>query len=143
MKPSILPFYVLDPAAIRPPPPKKADDGSTAIESSCAGIFGCILILGHRGVDFVCPGQNPSLKVQEFLESGCLQKLDGISGALAAARLTSLKAAIAKVEKPGASRKDAADLKSIGDTLDKDAAKAKSATDAGRMRALAAILKHH
>jgi hypothetical protein len=63
------------------------------------------------------------------------------SGALAAARITSLKAAIAKVEKPGASRKDSADLQSMGDALDKDAASAKSATDAGRMRALAAILK--
>ena len=63
------------------------------------------------------------------------------SGALAAARIASLKAAIAKVEKPGASRKDSADLQSMGDALDKDAASAKSATDAGRMRALAAILK--
>jgi hypothetical protein len=63
------------------------------------------------------------------------------SGALAAARIASLKAGIAKVEKPGASRKDSADLQTIGDALDKDAAKAKSATDAGRMRALAAILK--
>jgi len=44
------------------------------------------------------------------------------------------------VEKPGASRKDSADLKTIGETLEKDAAKAKSA-DAKRMRALAAILK--
>jgi len=64
-------------------------------------------------------------------------------GALAAARLASLKAAIAKVEKPGASRKDSADLQAMGDALDKDAANAKSATDAGRMRALAAILKQH
>ena len=63
------------------------------------------------------------------------------SGALAAARIASLKAAIAKVEKPGASRKDSADLQSMGDALDKDAAKTKSATDASRMQALAAILK--
>jgi len=63
------------------------------------------------------------------------------SGALAPARLVALKAAIAKVEKPGASRKDSADLKAMGNTLDKDAATAKSATDAGRMRALASILK--
>jgi len=62
------------------------------------------------------------------------------SGALPAARLASLKAAIAKVENPGASRKDTADLKAMGETLDKDAAKAKSARDATRMRALAAIL---
>jgi hypothetical protein len=64
------------------------------------------------------------------------------SGALPAPRLTSLKAAIAKVEKPGASRKDTADLQAMGTALDKDAATAKSAADAGRMRALAAILKH-
>jgi hypothetical protein len=65
------------------------------------------------------------------------------SGALAAPRLASLKAAIAKVEKPGASRKDSADLKSIGETLDKDAAKAKSPADGVRMHALAAILKQN
>jgi hypothetical protein len=65
------------------------------------------------------------------------------SGALAAGRMTSLKAAIAKVEKPGASRKDSADLQAMGNTLEKDAANAKSASDAGRMRALAAILKQH
>jgi hypothetical protein len=63
------------------------------------------------------------------------------SGALAAPRIASLKSAIAKVEKPGASRKDSADLKAMGASLDKDAAKAKSATDATRIRALAAILK--
>jgi hypothetical protein len=65
------------------------------------------------------------------------------SGALGAARLASLKAAIAKVEKPGASRKDSAELKAMGATLDKDAAKAKSAPDATRMRELAAILKQN
>ena len=65
------------------------------------------------------------------------------SGALSAARLASLKAAIAKVEKAGASRKDSADLKAMGETLDKDAAKAKSAADATRMRSLAAILKQN
>ena len=63
------------------------------------------------------------------------------SGALAAARIASLKAAIAKVEKPGASRKDSADLEAMGKALEKDSANAKSATDAGRMQALAAILK--
>ncbi len=63
------------------------------------------------------------------------------SGALSASRIASVKAAIAKVEKPGASRKDSAELASIGSALDKDAANAKSATDAGRMRALAAIMK--
>ena len=63
------------------------------------------------------------------------------SGALAAGRIASLKGAIAKAEKPGASRKDTADLQTMGNALDKDAASAKSPTDAGRMRALAAILK--
>jgi hypothetical protein len=63
------------------------------------------------------------------------------SGALAPARLASVKAAIAQVEKPGASRKDSADLQAMGDALAKDAASAKSASDAGRMRALAAIMK--
>ncbi len=65
------------------------------------------------------------------------------SGALTAVRMASLKAAIAKVEKPGSSRKDSADLAAIGSALDKDAANVKSATDAGRMRALAAIMKQH
>ena len=65
------------------------------------------------------------------------------SGALAAPRIASLKAAIAKVEKPGASRKDSADLKAMGETLDKDAAKAKSTADGSRMHALAAILKQN
>jgi hypothetical protein len=64
------------------------------------------------------------------------------SGALAAPRIAALKAAIAKVESPGAGRTDSAGLQALGDTLEKDAASAKSATDAGRMRALAAILKH-
>jgi hypothetical protein len=63
------------------------------------------------------------------------------SGALTAPRTASLKAAIAKVEKPGASRKDTAELKTMGESLDKDAAKAKSPADTNRMHALAAILK--
>jgi hypothetical protein len=63
------------------------------------------------------------------------------SAALPAARTASLKAAIAKVEQPGASTKDSTALKAMGDALDKDAAKAKPATDAGRMRALAAIIR--
>ncbi|HTX35642.1 MAG TPA: hypothetical protein VME43_11485 [Bryobacteraceae bacterium] len=64
------------------------------------------------------------------------------SGSLPASRIASLRAAIAEVEKPGASRKDSAALQKMGETLDKDAGKAKSSTDATRMRALAAILKH-
>jgi len=63
------------------------------------------------------------------------------SGALSEQRIASLKSAIAKVERPGASRKDSADLKAMGDTLNKDAGKAKSASDETRMRALAAILR--
>ena len=63
------------------------------------------------------------------------------SGALSASRMSSLKSAIAKVERPGASPKDSADLKAIGELLDKDAAKAKSPTDGVRMRALASILR--
>ena len=62
------------------------------------------------------------------------------SGALPAQRIASLKSAVAKVEKPGASRKDSAELKNIGEALDKDAVKAKSASDGMRMHALAAIL---
>jgi hypothetical protein len=65
------------------------------------------------------------------------------SGALSASRMASLKSAIAKVERPGASRKDSADLKAVGELIDKDAAKAKSPTDGNRMRALASILKQN
>jgi hypothetical protein len=65
------------------------------------------------------------------------------SGALPASRLASLKTAIAKVQAPGASRKDTAALQTMGESIEKDAAKAKSPTDAGRMRALAAILKQN
>jgi hypothetical protein len=60
--------------------------------------------------------------------------------ALPAARMTALKAAIAKVEKPGSSKKDTADLKSMGSALQKEAAASKSAADASRMKALAEIL---
>ncbi len=63
------------------------------------------------------------------------------SGALAATRIAAVKAAIAKVEAPGSTRKDSNNLKTIGNTLEKDAASAKSPADASRMRALAAIFK--
>ncbi len=63
------------------------------------------------------------------------------SGALDAAHIAAIKKAIAKVEGPGSTRKDSSDLRSMGNTLEKDAASAKSAADASRMRALAAILK--
>jgi hypothetical protein len=64
------------------------------------------------------------------------------SGALASARISAIKAAMEKVEKPGSSRKDASDLRAIADNLDKDAAKAKSPADAKRMTLLAAIFKN-
>ena len=60
--------------------------------------------------------------------------------AVPAARMTALKAAIAKVERPGASKKDTSDLKSMGSALQKGAASAKSPADATRMKALAEIL---
>jgi hypothetical protein len=63
------------------------------------------------------------------------------SGALGATRIAAIKAAIAKVEGPGSSRKDSNDLKTMGNNLEKDAAVTKSASDASRMRALAAIFK--
>jgi hypothetical protein len=63
------------------------------------------------------------------------------SGALAPARIAALKTAIAKADKSGASRKDEADLQKMAGSLEKDAATAKAAPDAQRMRALAAILK--
>lgn len=63
------------------------------------------------------------------------------SNALAPARTAAIKTAIAKVENPGSTRKDAADLSAIASSLDKDARSAKSAADANRMRALAVILR--
>lgn len=63
------------------------------------------------------------------------------SNALAPARMTALKTAIAKVESPGATRKDSADLSAMATSLDKDAGSAKTTADANRMHALAAILR--
>ena len=63
------------------------------------------------------------------------------SGALPASRIALLKTAMEKAEKPGASRKDASDLRSMANTLEKESASAKSPADAKRMAALAAILK--
>jgi hypothetical protein len=63
------------------------------------------------------------------------------SGALGATRIAAIKAAIAKVEAASSTRKDSNDLKAMGNNLEKDAASAKSAADASRMRALAAIFK--
>ncbi|HWC97054.1 MAG TPA: hypothetical protein VG456_09900, partial [Candidatus Sulfopaludibacter sp.] len=63
------------------------------------------------------------------------------SGALGATRIAAIKAGIAKVEGAGSTRKDSNDLKTMGTSLEKDAASAKSTADASRMRALAAIFK--
>src|SRR5258708_9333967 len=50
-------------------------------------VFFSFLILGHAGIDFVGPCQNPALEVQEFFEAGFLQKLNGVSRAFAAAAM--------------------------------------------------------
>src|SRR5260370_1989626 len=57
-----------------------------ANEGSDPEVFS-FLILGHTGVDFVGPCQNPALEVQEFFEAGFLQKLNGVSRAFAAAAI--------------------------------------------------------
>jgi len=58
-----------------------------------------------------------------------------------AQRIEAINAAIAKVEASGTDKKAVAELKSIGASLDKDAAVAKTPADAGRMKALAAIIR--
>jgi len=58
-----------------------------------------------------------------------------------AQRIEAINAAIAKVEASGTDKKAVAELKSIGASLDKDAAAAKTPADAGRMKALAAIIR--
>jgi hypothetical protein len=63
------------------------------------------------------------------------------SGALAAPRIAALNASIGKVETTPSDRKEVAQLKAMGVSLDKDAAKAKAPADAERMRALAEIIK--
>jgi hypothetical protein len=63
------------------------------------------------------------------------------SGALAPQRIEKLNSAIAKVEAPNSSKKDAAALQTLGAGLDKDAASAKATADASRMRALAEIIR--
>jgi hypothetical protein len=61
--------------------------------------------------------------------------------ALPPEKLAALKTAMEKVEEARENRKAVAKLKAMGVTLDKDAASAKIPADAGRMRALAAILE--
>ena len=63
------------------------------------------------------------------------------SNALPANEVTALNEAIAKGEPASSDRKASAQFQSMAERLDKDAAKAKIASDAERMRALAAILK--
>jgi LVIVD repeat len=63
------------------------------------------------------------------------------SGALEAGRISALNAAIAKVEASRSNQKEVAQLQTMAVSLDKDAAAAKTPADAGRMRALATILK--
>ena len=60
--------------------------------------------------------------------------------ALAPQRISALTAAIAKAEASPSDRKEAAQLKAMAATLDKDAGVAKIPADAERMRALAAII---
>jgi hypothetical protein len=63
------------------------------------------------------------------------------SSALGPQRIEALTASIAKLEATPSDKKEAAQLKGMGTTLEKDAAKAKTPADAERMRALAAIIK--
>ena len=63
------------------------------------------------------------------------------SNALPANELAALNAAIAKGEPGSSDRKASTQFHSMAETLDKEAAKTKIASDAERMRALAAILK--
>jgi hypothetical protein len=63
------------------------------------------------------------------------------SAALAPEKVAALNAAIAKVEASHADKKEVAKLRTMGASLDKDAAAAKTPADADRLRALAAILK--
>ena len=63
------------------------------------------------------------------------------SGALTSERIAALNGAIAKVEASRANRQELAQLQTMAEGLDQDAARAKTPADAERMRALSAILK--
>jgi hypothetical protein len=63
------------------------------------------------------------------------------SHALPAKQLASLEEAIAKGEPTSSDRKSSVQFKSMAETLEKEAPKAKSPADAERIHALAAILK--
>jgi hypothetical protein len=56
-------------------------------------------------------------------------------------KVSALNAAIAKAEASPSDKKEAAKLRSLGASLDKDASAAKTPADANRMRALASIMK--
>jgi hypothetical protein len=62
------------------------------------------------------------------------------SGAVAPKQIAALNSAIAKAEASPSNKKDAAELQTLGNGLEKDAAAAKTPADASRMHALAAIL---
>ena len=63
------------------------------------------------------------------------------SAALAPQRIEALNSTMAKVEASRSNRKELAQLQTMADGLDKEAATAKTPADGDRMRALAAILK--
>jgi hypothetical protein len=63
------------------------------------------------------------------------------SGALAPQRIEAMNSAMAKVEASRTNRREAAQLQTMAESLDKDAPAAKTPADGERMRALAAILK--
>ncbi|SPF41923.1 putative secreted protein [Candidatus Sulfopaludibacter sp. SbA4] len=65
------------------------------------------------------------------------------SNAVAPKQIAALNASIARVEASPSDRKEVAQLKALGVSLDKDAAKAKTPADAERMRALAAIISRN
>src|ERR1700722_2288330 len=44
-------------------------------------------IFRNAGIDFVGPGENSALQVEDFFESGFAQEVDGFGGALAAAAM--------------------------------------------------------
>jgi hypothetical protein len=62
-------------------------------------------------------------------------------GALEPLRIAALREAISRVDTSSSDRKAVAQLKTMAASLDADAAPATTPVDAGRMRALAAILK--
>jgi hypothetical protein len=63
------------------------------------------------------------------------------SGALPGGRIEAIHSAIAKVEASRSNRRDAAQLVTVAEALEKDAPTAKTAADGERMRSLAAILR--